>query len=194
MKYCHHCAGPLTHHVPKGDDKWRYCCIECDVVFYQNPNNVVGTLPIHEEKVLLCKRAIEPRRGKWTLPAGFMENGETTLAGAIRETAEEAGAIIFSQDCSLYTLFNLPGISQVYLFFRTHLRSLDFHPGPESLEVTLFDEADIPWDEIAFPVVKVTLEQYFHDRKQQRFPVRMFDITYNAERKFEAVLVSQSHE
>lgn len=194
MKYCHHCGGPVAHHVPPGDDKLRYCCIECDVIFYQNPNNVVGTLPTYQNKVLLCKRAIEPRLGKWTLPAGFMENAETTLGGAIRETAEEAGAVILPQDCSLYTLFNLPGINQVYLFFHTQLRSLDFHPGAESLEVALFDEVDIPWHEIAFPVVKVTLEQYFQDRKQQRFPVRMFDIGYNAERKFEAVLISHSPE
>lgn len=192
MKYCHHCAGPITHHVPPGDDKPRYCCLRCGVTFYQNPNNVVGTLPIYQDKVLLCKRAIEPRYGKWTLPAGFMENGETTLQGAIRETAEEAGAQISADDCYLYTLFNLPYINQVYLFFRTELRSLAFHPGEESLEVALFSEAEIPWSELAFPVVRVTLEQYFADRRSQRYPVRMFDLLYSADRQLSTLLISSS--
>lgn len=192
MKYCHHCAGPITHHVPPGDDKPRHCCLRCDVVFYQNPNNIVGTLPVYEDKVLLCKRAIEPRLGKWTLPAGFMENGESTLHGAIRETAEEAGAIVEPQDCHLYTLFNLPYINQVYLFFRTQLRSLDFNPGLESLEVALFREEEIPWGELAFPVVRITLEQYFADRQSQRYPVRMFDLLYSADRQLSTLLISSS--
>ncbi len=192
MKYCQHCAGPITHHIPPGDDKLRYCCIACDVVFYQNPNNIVGTLPIYEDKVLLCKRAIEPRYGKWTLPAGFMENGETTLQGAIRETEEEAGAVVLAEDCSLYTLFNLPYINQVYLFFHTQLRSLDFNPGEESLEVALFSEAEIPWSELAFPVVRITLEHYFADRQNALYPVRMFDLHYSAERQLSTFLVSSS--
>jgi len=193
MKYCHHCAGPIAHQIPPGDDKLRYCCTRCDVVFYQNPNNVVGTLPVYDNRILLCKRAIEPRRGLWTLPAGFMENGETTLQGAIRETLEEAGAIIEPDDCQLYTLFNLPYINQVYLFFRTELRTPDFHPGVESLEVELFEEADIPWDELAFPVVRTTLEQYLADRRAGVFPVRMFDLTYSTTRQLSTTLISQSH-
>ena len=192
MKYCQHCAGPTTHHIPPGDDKLRFCCIECDVVFYQNPNNIVGTLPIYEDKVLLCKRAIEPRYGTWTLPAGFMENGETTLQGAIRETAEEAGAVVLPADCSLYTLFNLPYINQVYLFFRTQLRVLDFDPGEESLEVALFSEAEIPWSELAFPVVRITLEQYFTDRRAHQYPVRMFDLSYSEDRQLSTFLISCS--
>ncbi len=192
MKYCQHCAGPITHHIPPGDDKLRFSCIECDVVFYQNPNNIVGTLPIYEDKVLLCKRAIEPRYGKWTLPAGFMENGETTLQGAIRETAEEAGAVVLPADCSLYTLFNLPYINQVYLFFRTQLRVLDFDPGEESLEVALFSEAEIPWSELAFPVVRITLEQYFTDRRAHQYPVRMFDLSYSEDRQLSTFLISSS--
>ncbi len=192
MKYCQHCAGPITHQIPPGDDKLRFCCIECDVVFYQNPNNIVGTLPIYEDKVLLCKRAIEPRYGKWTLPAGFMENGETTLQGAIRETAEEAGAVVLPADCSLYTLFNLPYINQVYLFFRTQLRVLDFDPGEESLEVALFSEAEIPWSELAFPVVRITLEQYFTDRRAHQYPVRMFDLSYSEDRQLSTFLISCS--
>ena len=118
MKYCHHCAAETVHKIPPGDDKLRHCCEACDSIFYQNPNNVVGTLPTFGDKVLLCKRAIEPRLGKWTLPAGFMENGESSLEGAIRETLEEAGAKLLVDGSSLYTLFNLPRINQMYLFFR----------------------------------------------------------------------------
>ena len=176
MKYCHHCASTLTMRIPEGDDKPRHVCDSCDSIFYLNPKNVVGTLPYHENRVLLCRRAIEPRKGRWTLPAGFMENGESSLEGAIRETREEAGAELIVSGESLYTLFNLPTINQVYMFFRAELHNLDFEAGPESLEVRLFEEQEIPWQEIAFPVVKSTLECYFRDREQQHFPVRMFDI------------------
>jgi len=192
MKYCQLCAAPVIHKVPTGDDKPRYCCIDCDVVFYENPKNIVGTLPVFEDKVLLCRRAIEPRYGLWTLPAGFMENGETTLQGAVRETLEEAGARIRAEDCALYTLFNLPYINQVYFFFLTTLHTPDFHPGTESLEVALFGENEIPWDALAFSVVKVTLEQYFTDRRNAQFPVRMFDMQYSTERQLQAALVSSS--
>ncbi len=193
MKFCHHCGGSVLQRIPEGDDKLRYCCDSCDVVFYQNPKNIVGTLPVHEDRVLLCRRAIEPRRGKWTLPAGFMENGETTLDGAIRETSEEAGARVRVQQNNLYTLFNLPYINQVYLFFRAQLLDLNFTPGAESLEVQLFTEAQIPWDEIAFPVVRSTLEHYFLDRPLQQFPVRMFDVYYDGKKGINTRLVSHSH-
>lgn len=193
MKFCHHCGGTILQRIPEGDDKLRYCCTSCDVIFYQNPKNIVGTLPVFKDRVLLCKRAIEPRRGKWTLPAGFMENGETTLDGAIRETAEEAGARVRVQENNLYTLFNLPYINQVYLFFRAELLDLDFAPGVESLEVELFREAQIPWGEIAFPVVRSTLEYYFLDRVSSRFPVRMFDVHYDGNRGINTRLVSHSH-
>lgn len=192
MKYCHHCAGPVSQHIPDGDDKLRFCCISCDVVFYQNPNNIVGTLPFYEDKVLLCRRAIEPRLGKWTLPAGFMENGETTLAGAIRETHEEAGANIVVSRSPLYTLYNLPYINQVYLFFLAALVDLNFEPGIESLEVKLFAEHEIPWNEIAFAVVRDTLENYFSDLKTGEYPVRMFDVNYSPERKVDIALISSS--
>lgn len=192
MKFCHQCAAPLVLRVPQGDDKPRHCCTNCDSIFYQNPKNVVGTLPIYGDKVLLCKRAIQPRVGKWTLPAGFMENGESSLTGAIRETEEEAGALVQVHDDSLYTLFNLPKINQVYMFFRAELLNLDFAAGLESEEVALFSEEEIPWGEIAFPVVKSTLEHYFLDLPRQHFPVRMFDVHHGEDRVITTRLISQS--
>ena len=193
MKYCHHCAALLVVRIPEGDDKPRHCCESCGSIFYQNPKNVVGTLPIYDEKVLLCKRAINPRIGKWTLPAGFMENGESSLTGAIRETKEEAGANVIIQEDSLYTLFNLPTINQVYMFFRAKLADLEFSPGAESEEVALFSENEIPWSEIAFPVVKTTLEQYFQDKKSNSFPVRMFDVHHKKDQNVSMEIISRSH-
>ena len=192
MKFCHQCAGPLILRVPHGDDKPRHCCSECDTIFYLNPKNVVGTLAFFEDKVLLCKRAIQPRIGKWTLPAGYMENGESSLDGAIRETQEEAGASVIAGSNSLYTLFNLPKINQVYMFFRTKLADLDFSAGIESQEVALFSETEIPWAEIAFPVVKSTLEHYFDDLRNNQFPVRMFDVHHGEDRSFTMNLISAS--
>lgn len=192
MKYCHNCAAPIVLRIPDGDDKVRHCCEQCDSIFYQNPKNVVGTVPVFEDKVLLCKRAIQPRLGKWTLPAGFMENGESSLGGAIRETAEEAGATVRVYDDSLYTLFNLPMINQVYMFFRAELANLEFAAGAESLEVALFTEAQIPWDEIAFPVVRSTLEHYFADLPNRHFPVRMFDVHHGEDRTVSTQLISHS--
>ena len=192
MKFCHQCAGPLILRIPEGDDKPRHCCSQCDTIFYLNPKNVVGTLPFFEDKVLLCKRAIQPRAGKWTLPAGYMENGESSLDGAIRETTEEAGASVIVKSDSLYTLFNLPKINQVYMFFRTELANLDFAAGIESTEVALFSEAEIPWGEIAFPVVKSTLEHYFDDLRKNQFPVRMFDVHHGEDRSFTTNLISSS--
>lgn len=192
MKYCHQCAGSLIVRIPEGDDKPRHCCIECDSIFYLNPKNVVGTLPFYDDKVLLCKRAIEPRIGKWTLPAGFMENGESSLNGAIRETSEEAGATVTVREDSLYTLFNLPSTNQVYMFFRAELANLEFSAGVESEEVALFSESEIPWEEIAFPVIKSTVEHYFSDMREQKFPVRMFDIHYGENRSVTTRLISSN--
>ena len=193
MKYCHNCGSSVQQRIPPGDDRTRHFCEECDTVFYQNPKNVVGTIPVYKNRVLLCKRAIEPRLGKWTLPAGFMENGESSLKGAIRETWEEARAEISVSSDSLYTLFNLPRINQVYIFFRARLNNLEFSAGIESQEVELFSEDEVPWNEIAFPVIKSTLEHFFQDQKTGTFPVRMFDVVHQENRTVTTTLVSHSH-
>jgi ADP-ribose pyrophosphatase YjhB (NUDIX family) len=132
------------------------------MIHYQNPRAVVGTVPVMGQQVLLCKRAIEPRYGFWTLPAGFMENGETTGEGASRETLEEAGARVELQ--GLYSVIDVPHVDQIHLFFRARLLNTDFDPGTESLEVRLFDESEIPWDDLAFRTVAQTLRWYFEDR------------------------------
>lgn len=168
MKYCSSCGGPVSLRVPDGDDRQRYVCDRCHSVHYDNPRIIVGCLPVYGEQVLLCRRAIEPRRDFWTLPAGFMEIGESTLEGARRETWEEARARV--EDEALYTIFDLPQISQVYMFYRARLDAPRFAAGPESLDVALFSENTIPWRELAFPVVVVTLRRFFEDRRNGRFP------------------------
>jgi ADP-ribose pyrophosphatase YjhB (NUDIX family) len=152
----------------------RHVCAACGTIHYQNPKIVVGCIPEWEDKILLCKRAIEPRYGLWTLPAGFMENGETVQQGAARETLEEAEARVEIGD--LYALFNLPHINQVYMLFRGRLLDLDYRPGYESLEVALMDEAEIPWQDIAFPVIEESLRLYFGDRVHGAFRLRFGDI------------------
>lgn len=174
MKYCSTCGAPVSHRIPSGDNRHRYVCDACGAIHYENPRMVVGCLPYWDDKVLLCRRAIEPRYGLWTLPAGFMENGETTAEGAVRETLEEAGARVAIDD--LYALINVPDIDQVYLLFRARLLDLDFAPGEESLEVALFDEAAIPWDRLAFRTVRETLAHYFADRRAGRFPLHFEDL------------------
>jgi ADP-ribose pyrophosphatase YjhB (NUDIX family) len=171
MKYCSDCGQTVSKKIPEGDSQPRYVCDDCDTIHYQNPRIIVGTIPIIGEKVLLCRRAIEPRKGFWTLPAGFMENGETTLQGALRESWEEARANLANE--SLYRLFDLPYINQVYIFYRADLVDHSFSAGPESLDVALFTEDEIPWDEIAFPVVTDTLKELFEDRKTGVYPVRV---------------------
>jgi ADP-ribose pyrophosphatase YjhB (NUDIX family) len=171
MKFCSKCGGEIDQRIPEGDDRVRHICKACDTIHYINPRVIVGCVVEHENKILMCKRAIEPRAGLWTLPAGFMENGETTLQGAARETWEEARAVVTDQQ--FYRLFDVPDINQVYMFYRGGLAEGSYGVGPESSEVELFDEADIPWQEIAFPVVYHTLREYFHDREQQDWPVRV---------------------
>lgn len=169
MKYCSDCGDSVDHRVPEHDDRPRYVCRSCGIIHYQNPRVIVGTLPLVEDRVLLCKRAIEPRKGFWTLPAGFMENGESTEQGAMRETWEEARAKIASAE--LYCLYDITHINQVYFFYRGEVVEGEFGEGPETLESKLFTEQEIPWSELAFPVVTATLERYFSDRKNRHFPI-----------------------
>jgi ADP-ribose pyrophosphatase YjhB (NUDIX family) len=161
VKYCCQCAGILERRIPPGDQRLRYVCTVCASVHYENPKIVAGCIPAWGERVLLCRRAIVPRRGLWTLPAGFMENEETAIEAAMRETREEANARV--QVLGLHTLINLPAVNQVYLMFRARLLDLDFSPGEESLEVALFTEAEIPWESLAFTTVQQTLRLYFED-------------------------------
>ena len=170
MKFCSECAHPVSLAIPEGDNRQRHVCANCGAIHYQNPKMVLGSIPVWERdgelKVLLCKRAIEPRHGFWTLPAGFMENNETTAEGAIRETQEEAGANI--ELGQLFSLLNVARVHQVHMFYLATLLDLDFAPGEESLEVRLFSEAEIPWDELAFPTIRTTLELFFADRASMR--------------------------
>jgi len=167
MNYCSHCGQSVTFRVPDGDNRQRYCCDQCGTIHYQNPRLVVGTIPVWGSSVLLCRRAIEPRYGYWTLPAGFMENGETVDQGAERETIEEAGARI--KLAPLFSMLDVPHVHQVHVFYRAELLDLDFAPGTESLEVKLFEEADIPWDELAFRTVTLTLKRFFEDRARGEY-------------------------
>lgn len=172
MKFCSRCGSDaLALRIPDGDTLPRYMCASCGAIHYQNPKTVVGCLPEWDGRVLLCKRAIEPRLGLWTLPAGFLENGETIEAGALRETAEEAQARVAIG--ALYTVISLPDINQVYMMFRARLLDLEFGPGTESLEVELFAEEDIPWSDIAFRTIARTLRNYFLDRKLGVFPLHV---------------------
>ena len=174
MKYCSQCGHSVSLQIPDGDHRERHVCDNCGFIHYFNPRIIAGTVPTVGEKVLLCRRAIEPRKGYWTLPAGFMENGETTQEAALRETWEEAEAKL--DLFGLYTLFNLPHINQVYIFFRGEVIEGKFGAGEESLESQLFSEAEIPWDNLAFPTIYKTLKHLFQDRGDNEFPVRMEDI------------------
>lgn len=182
MNFCSSCGQPVHVRIPPDDNRERHICTQCGMVHYENPKMVVGSVPLWDEegesKVLLCRRAIEPRRGFWTLPAGFMENNETTAEAAERETLEEAGARIELHE--LYTLMNVPHVHQVHMFYRARLLDLDFSAGTESLEVKLFSENEIPWDDIAFPTVSHTLRFFFDDlaayRNGQAFRLRSMDI------------------
>ena len=175
MKYCPTCGAPVELRMPQDDHRERHVCTVCNTIHYQNPKLIVGAIPEWEDgRILLCRRAIEPRRGLWTLPAGFMENGETTAQGAARETLEEANARV--QIHELFGLYNLPYINQVQMLFRATLLDLDFSPGVESLDVQLFKEEDIPWEQLAFRPVKYALEHYFADRKRGKFELHSGDL------------------
>ncbi|MFC5499660.1 NUDIX hydrolase [Caenimonas terrae] len=175
IKHCRNCGAAVVYRLPDdGDTHERAVCPACDTIHYENPLNVVGTLPHFGEKVLLCKRNIEPGWGKWTLPAGFMELGETVSEGAARETDEEAGAKFEMEE--LFTVLSVPRVGQVHLFFRARLLSDQFDPGHETIEARLFAEDEIPWEEIAFRTVKETLACYFDDRRNGRFLVHTREI------------------
>lgn len=177
MKFCSQCGQPVTQRIPDGDNRPRFVCDNCDTIHYQNPNIVAGCLPVYGDKILLCKRAIEPRYGLWTLPAGYMENNETVEQAALRESQEEANANVELQQ--LYTVFSLPHANQVYMMFRARLLDENFSAGIESLEVELFDESEIPWDQLAFSTIDYTLKYFFEDRKRGEFSLR----SHKVERK-----------
>ncbi|MDD4928270.1 MAG: NUDIX hydrolase [Gallionella sp.] len=174
MKYCPACGAAVELRIPADDTRPRHVCTACGIIHYQNPRMIIGSIPAWEDKVLLCRRAIEPRYGMWTLPGGFMENGESTEGAAIRETEEEACARIEIID--LYSMYSLPYIDQVHMFFRARLLDLDFAPGQESLEVKLFSEAEIPWDELAFRPVRYSLEHYFSERDTGAFKLHVGEL------------------
>ena len=176
IKHCRNCGQAVVYRVPDdGDTRERAVCPACATIHYENPLNVVGTVPHWGDKVLLCKRNIEPRWGKWTLPAGFMELGETTVEGAARETDEEAGARLEME--GLLTVISVPRVGQVHLFYRARLLSDTFDPGHETIEARLFAEDEIPWDEIAFKTVRETLLRYFEDRRSGSFGVHNLEVS-----------------
>lgn len=176
MKYCSNCgSSKLEFSIPEGDHVKRYICLDCKTIHYTNPNMVVGALCIKGDKILMAKRNIQPRKGLWTLPAGFMENAETLQQGAIRETFEETGS--HAKVIQPYTLFSLPHINQVHMFFLAELLDENFGPTTESQAVELHGEDEILWDQIAFPTVEKTLRYYFADKKENKFIFREEDIT-----------------
>lgn len=176
IQFCRACGTAVVYRIPDdGDTRERAVCPHCHTIHYENPLNVVGTIPVMDDgRVLLCKRNIEPRRGLWTLPAGFMELGETTAQGARRETDEEAGADI--EMGPMFSLISVPRVGQVHLFYRARLRDEKCYPGPETMEVQLFAEQEIPWEELAFRTVKETLQHYYADRKRGSFGVHCIDL------------------
>lgn len=187
MKFCSNCGHTVTLKVPPGDTLPRHVCEACHTIHYLNPRMVVGCIVEWDDRILLCRRAIEPRYGYWTVPAGFMENGETTQQGAARETLEEAHARV--EMGPLYALYNIPHINQVYILFRARLLDLDFRPGTESLEVKLVAEAELPWDELAFATVRNTLRHYYSDRRTGDYGVHtgtiepLADLRHNSAQK-----------
>ncbi len=181
MKYCSTCGQQVEQRIPEGDNRYRYVCVSCDTIHYQNPRIIAGTVPVWDGRILLCRRAIEPRYGYWTLPAGFMENAETTMEAAARETREEALAEVHID--GLYSVIDVPHINQVHMFYRATLVNGNFGAGEESLESRLFAVEDIPWSEISFPTVKRTLELFLDDMKSGNYGVHITDVRHPMAKK-----------
>ncbi|MCP4789510.1 MAG: NUDIX hydrolase [Gammaproteobacteria bacterium] len=167
MKFCSHCRADVVVAIPEGDNRERYICSACELIFYENPRIIAGSIPVFDDRILICKRSIEPRLGYWTLPAGFMENGETTLQGAWRETYEESLAKV--EIGALFSICNVPRINQVHMFYLAQMTNDHFGPTPESSEVKLVSADQIPWDDIAFATVKQTLKRFLADRDANQF-------------------------
>ena len=184
IKFCSQCGSTMTRTIPVDDDHVRAVCTACGHVHYENPKMVVGTIPVWEDRVLLCRRNIEPRRDKWTLPAGYLENQESVQDGAARETLEETRAAV--EIVAPYRLFNILFVDQIYFMFRANLQTLDFGPTSESTEVRLFRESEIPWDEIAFEVIRMTLKDYFEQRKTGQFNFLVKDLVFKPNGKGDA--------
>ncbi len=178
MRYCSNCGSKVLSKIPKGDDRPRFVCGNCQLIFYENPKIVVGAIPVWDDKILICRRAIHPSIGKWTLPAGYMENGETLQECAIRETQEEAGARIIN--LHPYAGINLAHVNQVYFMFRADLARKVYVAGAESLEVKLVTPEQIPWADLAFTSIKVVLKMYCRDLRFKDFPFRIHDISPHA--------------
>ena len=175
MNFCSHCGSPVTSKIPPGDHLPRFVCTGCGMIHYKNPLLVLGCVPEWQNKILLCRRAIEPRLGFWTVPAGFMENGETMQAAAARECYEEALARV--EVGALLAVVNVTHAGQVHVMFRARLEAPKFAPGPESLEVGLYEESEIPWDDLAFPSGEFTLRRFFADRAQGREDYHFTELT-----------------
>lgn len=186
MKFCSACGATVSHKIPEGDNLPRYICDQCTTIHYQNPRIITGCIAEWQGNILLCKRAIEPRYGLWTLPAGFMENRETTLQGALREAQEEAQATVIN--AALFCILNVPHISQVYMMYRGELEQGFAHPGIESLETALFTEQEIPWGELAFPVLREALKLYLQDRSSGHFLVHTGDLFRGDDMQFTATI------
>jgi ADP-ribose pyrophosphatase YjhB (NUDIX family) len=174
LNYCPNCSAKVSLKIPEGDNRERYVCDSCNTIHYSNPNVVVGTLPAFEDKILLCKRAIEPRVGLWTVPAGFLENGESLLQGAWRETKEETQAEVDMKE--ILTIFNIPQINQIYIIYRADIEDNSFGPTSESLDVQLFSYDEVPWEELAFPFVPKTINHYYECLKTKKFNLHTEDI------------------
>lgn len=171
MNFCSTCGARVVRKIPPGDTLPRFVCESCEAIHYQNPKIVVGCIAEWNNQILLCRRGIEPRYGLWTIPAGFMENNETVEEATIRETLEEAHAHV--EISSLFGIFSIPRVSQLYIVFKANLLTPEFGIGEESLDVQLMKPADIPWDELAFQVIQVTLERYCQDLKSHRTTIHL---------------------